>query len=180
MRRFWLFVFSVCFLSFCASTLGQSPTSEQGMQALVAEVRQLRKDLQASNGNALKTQILLSRLQFQEAAVARASERLNDARGMLVDAQRRRTEVAARVKRLEDSLDNTESLDNTQTSPADRKTVQLDIAAIKIQLENATGEEQQRQSAEMDAEEQMRTEQAKLNELEERVDRLEKGSDYPR
>jgi len=76
MRRVWLFVFSVCFLLFCASALGQSPSSEQGMQALVAEVRQLRRELQASNGNALKAQILLSRLQIQEAAVARASERL--------------------------------------------------------------------------------------------------------
>lgn len=35
-------------------------------------------------------------------------------------------------------------------------------------------EEQQRQAASMEAEEQLRTEQAKLNELEERVDRLEK------
>ena len=65
------------------------------MQALVAEVRQLRKDLQASNGNALKAQILLSRLQFQEEAVARASERLNDARNEGVirdnDTQRGRT-----------------------------------------------------------------------------------------
>jgi chromosome segregation ATPase len=175
MRRTWLFVF--CFLFVCASGLGQSTASEsQGMQALVAEVRQLRKDLQASNGNALKAQILLSRLQFQEEAVARASERLNDARGRLADTQSHRAEVAARLKRLEESQDNT---DSAEVSPADQKQVQLAIAGNKVQLENVTAEEQQRQAAEMEAEEQMRTEQAKLNELEERVDRLEKALDNP-
>ena len=51
--------------------------------------------------------------------------------------------------------------------------------ALKIQLENTTAEEQQRQSTEMDATEQMRAEQAKLNELKERVDRLEKALDNP-
>jgi chromosome segregation ATPase len=169
MHRTWLFAFS--FLFVCASGLGQSTAIEsQGMQALVAEVRQLRKDLQASNGNALKAQVLLYRLQFQEAAVARASERLNDARGKLADTQRHRTEVAARLKRLE------ESLDNTETSPADRKEVQLAIADNKIQLENVTADEQQRQAAEMEAADQMRTEQAKLNELEERVGSTGKSS----
>ena len=108
MRRLWLFVFSVCFLSFCASTLGQSPSSEPGMQALVAEVRQLRMDLHASNGNALKAQILLARLQFQEAAVARASQHLNDTRGRLASTQLRREEVAVNLKRLEAPTDNTE------------------------------------------------------------------------
>jgi len=173
MRRFWLFVFSVCFLSFCASTLGQSPSSEQGMQALVAEVRQLRKDLQASNGNALKAQILLQRLQFQEAAVARASERLNDARGRLAATQRHRAEVADTSRRF------AELLENTETSSEDRQRFQGEISAKKQELEALAAVEQQQQAAEMEAEEQLRTEQAKLNELEERVDRLEKNLDNP-
>lgn len=173
MRRFWLFIFSVCFLLFCASTLGQSPSTEQGMQALVAEVRQLRRDLQASNGNALKAQILLSRLQFQEAAVARASERLNDARGRLAATQRHRAEVADTSKRFE------ELLENTETSSEDRQRFQGEISVKKRELEALATVEQQQQAAEMEAEEQLRTEQAKLNELEERVDRLEKNLDNP-
>lgn len=43
-----------------------------------------------------------------------------------------------------------------------------------------TAEEQRRQTAKMETEEQLRTEQAKLNELEERVDRLEKDLDKQR
>ena len=141
------------------------------MQALVAEVRQLRKDLQITNGYALKAQILLYRLQVQEATVARVSEHLKDARGRLADTQRHRTEAAATLKRLE------ESLDDTQISAGDRKQTQYEISSLKTALENLATEEQQRQNAEMEAEEQLRTEQAKLGGLEDRVDRLEKELD---
>lgn len=174
MRRTWVFIVFVSFLFLCTSGLGQSTSSEsQGMQALVAEVRQLRKDLQATNGNALKAQILLQRLQFQEAAVARVSERLSDARGRLADTQRHRTEVAAYLKGSQ------ESLDNTEISSGERKQIQVDISARKQELEAIATVEQQQQTAEMELEEQLRTEQAKLNELEERVDRLEKALDNP-
>jgi len=141
------------------------------MQALVAEVRQLRKDLQTTNGHALKAQILLYRLQVQEATVARISEHLNDVRGRLADTQHHRTQTAANLKRFE------ESLDNTDISPADRKQVQYDVSRLKAELENLATEEQQRQTAEMEAEEQLRAEQAKLGGLEDRVDRLEKELD---
>lgn len=79
MHRSWFFALSFLFLA--ASGLGQSTSSEsQGMQALVAEVRELRKDLQTTNGYALKAQVLLYRLQVQEATVARVSQHLNDVR----------------------------------------------------------------------------------------------------
>jgi hypothetical protein len=68
-------LFVLCFLFLSAPGLSQSTQSTtnepKGMQALVAEVRLLRKDLQATNGNALKVQILVERWQFQQAAVAR-------------------------------------------------------------------------------------------------------------
>ena len=173
MRRFWLFVFSACFLLFSASTLGQSPSSEQGMQALVAEVRQLRKDLETSNGNALKAQILLYRLQFQEAAVARVSQHLNDLHARVAEVQVHRRNVEVLLKSEQDALDNSE------LSQPDRKNLQAEVAARKQELAAVAAEEQERQAAETEAAEQMRTEQAKLNELEDRVDRLEKALDNP-
>lgn len=174
MCRTWVFVFSVCFLLLCTSGLGQSTSNEsQGMQALVAEVRQLRNDLQATNGYALQAQVLFYRLQFQQATVTRVSGRLSDARGRIFDIQRRRAQVAAILKQFE------ESLDSTEPSPADRKQIEGLIETNKAELESLATEEQQRQAAQMDAEEQMRVEQAKLNELEERVDRLEKDLDNP-
>ena len=169
MRRTW---FVLCFLLLPVSSLAQSASSEsQGMQALVAEVRQLRKDLQASNGYALKAQLLFYRLQVQEATVARASQYLNDERSKLAQTQEHRRAMAATLKRTE------ELADNSDASPADRKEVQREVSRLRAELENLAGEEQQRQAAEMEANEQLRTEQAKLSGLEDRVDRLEKELD---
>jgi hypothetical protein len=58
-----------------SSTLcfGQTtPSESQTLQALLLEVRQLRQDLQTTTVAAQRAQILLYRLQGQEAAVARA------------------------------------------------------------------------------------------------------------
>jgi hypothetical protein len=59
-----------------SSTLcfGQTtPSESQTLQALLLEVRQLRQDLQTTTVAAQRAQILLYRLQGQEAAVARLS-----------------------------------------------------------------------------------------------------------
>jgi hypothetical protein len=56
-----------------SSTFGQTtPSESQTLQALLLEVRQLRQDLQTTTVAAQRAQILLYRLQGQEAAVARA------------------------------------------------------------------------------------------------------------
>src|SRR5258708_36932479 len=139
MHRSWLFVLGLLLIS--APALGQSTSgNSEGMQALVAEVRPLRKDLQTTNGYALKAQILLYRLQVQEATVARVSQHLNDVRSQLAQTQGHRRDIAAFLKQQEDSLDKTE------LSPADRKQVQWDIYAKKSELESVAAEEQQRQS----------------------------------
>jgi len=153
--------------------VGQSSGDSQGMQALVTEVHQLRKDLQTSNGYALKAQILLYRLQAQEATVARVSQYLNDKRSKLTETQDHRRAVMASVKQNEGLIDNTE------ISPALQKEAQQMISTKKSELESLAAEGQQRQSAVMEAEEQLRTEQAKLGGLEERVDQLEKELSNP-
>ena len=169
--RSWIVPVGLLLLS--APCLGQSTSDQSGMQALVAEVRLLRKDLQTANGNALKAQLLLNRLQLQQTAVARLAERLSDARGRLADTQNHQRALTAHLK------NNEEALDNTEISPANRKEVQKEISMVKAELENLAAEEQQRQTAEMEAEEQLRAGQAKLDELESRMDRLEKELENP-
>ena len=68
------------------------------MQALVPEVRELRKDLQTTNGYALKAQVLLYRLQVQEATVARVSQHLNDLRSKLAAIQDNQRMLAGTMK----------------------------------------------------------------------------------
>ena len=167
MHRSWFFALSFLFLS--ASGLGQSTSSDsEGMQALVAEVRQLRKDLQTSNGYALKAQVLLYRLQVQEATVARVSQHLNDVRSKLAGIQEHQRQLASAMKYYEKTADDSEA------SPARQKEAQQQVSSIKTELQSVAAQEQQAQTAEMEAEEQLRAEQAKLDSLEDRVDRLEK------
>jgi chromosome segregation ATPase len=138
------------------------------MQALVAEVHQLRKDLQTTNGYALKAQILLYRLQVQETTVARISQHLNDARLKLAETQNHRRRLVALMK------ENEELINNTEISPASQKEAQKVISTIKPELDSLADEEQELQRQETEAEQQLRTEQAKLDELEDRIERLEK------
>ena len=167
MHRSWLFVLGLLLIS--APGLGQSTSSDsQGMQALVAEVRQLRKDLQTTNGYALKAQLLLYRLQVQEATVARVSQHLNEERSKLAAIQQHQRQLVGTMKYYE------KLVDDSGASPAQQKEAKEQISGIKAELQSVAAEEQQRQAAVMESEEQLRTEQAKLGGLEDRVDRLEK------
>ena len=168
--RTWLF--GLCLLFVSASGLGQSTATEsQGMQALVAEIRQLRKDLQTTNGYAIKAQVLLYRLQVQEGTVARVSQNLNDLHSGIAVMQERQRNLMATIREFEKVVHEGE------TSPTDRKGAEEDISRVKAELESVTAEEQRKQTAKMEAEEQLRTEQAKLSAVEDRLDRLEKELD---
>lgn len=84
MRRA-LFVLSFLLLACSGISQSTQPIANQpgGIEAVVTEVRQLRKDLQTAKGCGPKAQILLDPLQVQEAAIGRVAEHLNDARSRL-------------------------------------------------------------------------------------------------
>jgi hypothetical protein len=79
--------------------LGQSaPGDSQTLQAVLSEVRQPRVELRTMTIAAQRAQILIYRLQGQEASVGRASQRLDEAREKLARTQDERKHVAADVK----------------------------------------------------------------------------------
>ncbi len=143
-------------------------TDSQTLQALLAEVRQLRQDLQTATAAAQRAQILLYRLQAQEAGVARALQRLEDARSKLAETQSSRKSMAAQIKQYEEIQSRTEN-------PKERKDIEDLLPRLKAKLEMWGNEEQQRQTKEIEAEEQLRMEQAKLSGLQDQLDRLEKA-----
>ncbi|MGA9305257.1 MAG: hypothetical protein WBW31_07640 [Candidatus Sulfotelmatobacter sp.] len=152
-----------------AAAFGQAAASDsQTLQALLTEVRELRQDLRTSLARVQSGQILLSRLQAQQIAVTRASERLDEARSFLAGTQNRLKHLAVDVKQLEDTLSSEGNL--TQ-----QRELQGRIAQSKTELEASTDEEQQRQATEIDAERQLRTEQDKLNALEAQLDGIIKA-----
>jgi DNA replication protein DnaD len=170
MRSFWLIL---AVLGIPAATFGQAASSDsQTLQALLTEVRELRRDLRTSLATVQNTQILLSRLQTQQEAVTRASERLRDARARLADEQGHQKHISSVNKRFEDAL-------SAEGSPSTQKELRDAINHNKSELEDSTNEEQQRQATEIEAEQQVRSEQDKLTMIETRLDELARNLGNP-
>jgi len=139
----------------------------QALQALVTEIRQLRQDMQATTLATQRVQIVLYRLQTQTALVTRASSRLDDARSSLGNLQSDKKTIADRLPQIEESVKSVQD-------PKERKNMEDGIVGTKMQLERMAADEQRLQSRAIDAETQFRTEQNKLADLQDQLDRLDK------
>lgn len=156
---------------FVASTgLGQTPAKEsETLQALLVEVHQLRQGIEAMTVVSQRVQIALYSLQMQDAAVARAAHRVDETRNKCSGEAANRDHMAADVQRLEGAL-------VSGTLPAaETKDLQLHLTQMKVELESHTTEIQTCQAAEAEASSQLRNDQAKLVELQDRIERLDKS-----
>lgn len=170
MRRVYFLI--LVLFGMTAATFGQSTSSDsQALQAVLIEVRGLRQDLQVSLGRIQSAQILLSRLQIQEVAVTRASQHLDEARSKLAEVEVAVKSEQAEIKHFEDEAPNA----------AGERTAQIEEALKRARsdLEVSTNLEQQRQATEIEAEQQLRTAQDKLNSLENQLDELVKDIRKP-
>jgi hypothetical protein len=144
MHRPWFLVLG--FLVTSSAAFGQtSPTDSQTLQALLAELRQLRQELRTTTMAAQRVQILLYRLQIQEAAVARAQRRVDEARSALSQTQAEVKMMASAIKQTEDKVSNAQN-------PVERKRQEDLLAKFKAELESQQNSEQQSQTKESEAE----------------------------
>jgi chromosome segregation ATPase len=148
--------------------LAQSNTSEvQALQSLVNEVHQLREELRTVTVASQRVQIVLYRLQAQEAAVLRASQQLSDARGRLAGVQERMTDISAEIKMLEDRQSRSDN-------PAQHKEFDDALSTMRPRLEGFRKEEQQQEEAVSEAESQLHNQQRELDSLRGFLDQLDK------
>ena len=167
MHRPWFLVLGLLLIS--PAAFGQtSSTDSQTLQAMLAEVRQLRKELRTTTLAAQRVQILLYRLQIQEGAVARAERRVDEARSALSQTQTEVKMMASGIKQIEDKVSNAQNA-------VERKRQEDLLAQFKAGLESQENSEQQSQARESEAEQDLRAEQAKLNALQDQLDRLDKS-----
>ena len=146
-----------------AQTNTSRPTSEQSLQELVREVRQLRATIQRMNTTMYKGQVLLERLKFQQEQVGRMSRELADTRENL-------SEVRAGLTRLKEMLPKTEAgVDMGAKHPAE-------LAGIKAELEHLKEREQRLTTRESQLSNDLEMERARLNELNDRLNRLRIGA----
>lgn len=143
-------------------------TDSQTLQALLTEVHQLRQDLQTAATAARRAQILIYRLYAQEATVERASQRFDEAKSALDQFQSQKKWQALQIKEYEDQRDRAEN-------PTQRKQWDDLISNLKSQTEAVAPMEQEAQTKEIELEQQFRIERAKLDQLQNELDQLDRA-----
>jgi chromosome segregation ATPase len=136
-------------------------------QALLTEVRQLRQDLQAMAATIQRVQIVMYRLQTQGNLLNRATQRLDDARNRCTNSQNQHKMITDQILHAEERLRATQD-------PNERKQMEEMIPRFKSQAEIFSNEEQQCRVRESDADSQYRVERARMSELEDQLDKLDK------
>ncbi len=167
MHRPLLLIPSLLLISMPA--FGQSGSSDsQTLQALLAEVRQLRHDLQTTTVGAQRAQILIYRVQAQESIVRRMQERVDDARSRLAQVRTEQSNRAASIKQIE------EKKRRSETPATEQKDLEDILTQIKVRFDGDANKEGEIQATIIEAEDRLRMEQAKLGGLQDQLDRLEK------
>jgi chromosome segregation ATPase len=167
---FRLFFLPLVLLLVSTPALGQTTSKDsQTLQALLTEVRQLRQDLEATALVTHKLQILLYRLQTQNTTVARLWRSVEEAHADVNQMEDERTKLAADIKQHE------EFISNTANASGDRKAVEDALPGLKEKLLSLDNQLQQVQEKESAAQEQLRSQQAKLERLEADFDFLAKS-----
>jgi chromosome segregation ATPase len=167
MRRSWFLVLALLLASpvtFCQTT----STDSQTLQALLAEVRELRIELRTTSVAAQRVQVLLYRLQVQDAGVARAERRVAEAHSTLAQTQAEQKHFASEIKLREDMRSNTQN-------PAERKELEDLLPRLKARLESLNDAEQQLQLKTSEAELELKAEQSKRTALQDELDLLDKS-----
>jgi len=168
MRRCMFFAVTLLILPATVVCQGGS-TDSQTLQALLAEIRQLRVELRTATVAAQRAQILIYRVQAQQAVVTRLSQRLDNDRSRLTQNESEQKRFTSAIKHVEDLRDN--------QSEAERKEKQTDgeLASMKMRLEQLNNEEQEILPQKMELEEELRVEQTKLTQLHDELDRIDKA-----
>jgi len=126
------------------------PPDSRVTQTLLTEVRQLRLDLQTAAATIQRVQIAMYRIQSEAALLERAANRLESVRMRCDELQEQRK-----------GWSEAEPVDGSQRE------------AFKAAAARLAEQEQQCQIEQVDAETQFRTEQAKMNDFQDQLSRLD-------
>jgi chromosome segregation ATPase len=154
----------------------QTQSSDATIQALLAEVRQLRLALQQSAVVAPKIQVTLQRIQLQQDQVSRLSRQLEEVRGQIAHFSSEAANLSAEIKVVESRLLQEQDPTRRNALEAQLKDhtmrYERDVAQQKLQ-------EAQHQQLETELTGRLHTEQGKLDELNGKLDALERTLEPP-
>lgn len=167
MRPIFFFVSALFLTVLPASAQSKSDPepSAPTLKAILAEIRQFREDLRSSTIAFQRAQILLHRVQLQDAVVRRLQEKVDENRTALTQIQGSEKRIAEELKATQDALE--------QVDKASQKQFEDNVARLKSAQEEQASSEQETQARLAESEDQLRLEQAKLERLQDELDRLD-------
>jgi chromosome segregation ATPase len=166
-----LFSFSTLFLLAAAAAPAQTANSDTAtLQALLAEVQQLRHAVETTMSLGPRMQIILQRAQFQEQKVSRIQQQLDEVRKQIADQTARQNAANDRLVRLEQDISN-------ESDATRRKQLEDMRAGLKMVVGN--GADQTLRARESELSNALDTEQGTLNEFNEKLDALERQLEAP-
>jgi hypothetical protein len=146
----------------------QNAESDSKIQtALISEIQQLRMAIERSTLLGARTQLAVSQLQLQETSVARLTSQLNDIRMSAPSIARRKAEAEAQIKRAEEL---------TPGMPEYSQVKEV-LPHLKLELEEAAANEQQRAARESELANQLQTAQNQIADARNRIAEMERSLD---
>ena len=141
------------------------PTESQTFQAILTELRQLRHDMQTTSAMAARAQVALYRLQREDGAVMRDTQRVSDAKSRVTQTEEEKNRKTQDIKQMRSEMDL-----------ADNPTIRRELEEVMIprltaELELIQRHEQQARTEQAEAEQQLRDETIKLESLNDTLDR---------
>lgn len=148
--------------------LAQStPSDSRTLEAILEEIHKLRQDLETTTAAAQRAQILLYRVRLQMDTVERLNQRLEQAHTRVTQVKNEQDHFLQQKKFFEDQLESTQDL-------ANRKNIEVQLAGVQSFLERTKDNQPDAEAKEAAVSNELRTEQSKLDDLEEQLDRLDK------
>ena len=166
MRSTW--IVPLIFAGASVAFAEQGASEIQIAQNLLNEIRALRVDLQTTAATIQRVQIVMYRLQAQTAASERAKDKLDQAQAQCKQAQENHQQLTEAIKQAEARRSIAENA-------GDEKREQTAIAQLTSQIEWVAASAQKCQTEQTDAENQSRTEESKMSELQSQLDELDRA-----
>lgn len=171
MRRMSISLARCVVIGMIASGAALAQSSDAAtLQSLLSEVRELRLAMERIGANGPHIQIALQRAQWQDQRVTRAQVRVESVRGELT----RITSDLAQARRMAEAAEQELA---THQDVNVRKPFEDNLREMKLRVERFSRTEQQLRGEEADAAAAFRTEEAKMDEIAQRLIALERAVD---
>ena len=143
----------------------QAPPPPGAADALLAEVRGLRNDLNQAAGTSIRTQLLVARLQLQEQRTNTVARQLSDVQAQISTSGL--APMVTRMRQLETMLRGT-------LSQEERTSAEQEMTELKVAMDDAQRRADALAAQEASLSNAFGTEQARWLELSERLDQIER------